>query len=87
VTIGVTSSDATSSTAGPRGHRAVIERSGKFASSKVWRPWINSEFLQLTVVEMPERCPSLLIFAPSPKPKRDVAKEDGRHSGTMRDAR
>jgi hypothetical protein len=29
----------------------------------------------LTVIEMPERCPSLPIFAPSPKPKRDVRAE------------
>jgi hypothetical protein len=51
---------------------AVIERSGKFGFSKVRRPRINSEFLQLTVIEMPERCPGLLICAPSPKPRRDV---------------
>jgi len=57
----------------PLSDRAVIERSGKFTFSKVRRPRINSEFLQLTVIEMPERCPSLLIFAPSPEPKRDVA--------------
>jgi hypothetical protein len=33
---------------------------------------MNSEFFQLTVIEIPERCPRLLICAPSPKPKRDV---------------
>jgi hypothetical protein len=62
----------------PLSDRAVIERSGKFTFSKVRRPRINSEFLQLTVIEMPERCPSLPIFAPSPKPKRDAAYESFR---------
>jgi hypothetical protein len=42
---------------------------------------MNSEFLQLTVIEMPERCPGLPIFAPFPKPERDGAKEDARTPG------
>jgi hypothetical protein len=62
----------------PLSDRAVIERSGKFTFSKLRRPRINSEFLQLTVIEMPERCPSLPIFAPSPKAKRDAAYESFR---------
>jgi hypothetical protein len=48
---------------------------------------MNSEFLQLTVIKMPERRPSLLIFAPSRKPKCDVTEEGGKDAGTMRGAR
>jgi hypothetical protein len=42
---------------------------------------MNSEFLQLAVIEMPERFPSLPIFAPSPKPKHDDAKDGARTPG------
>jgi hypothetical protein len=82
--------DATSSVAtSPLSDRAAIERSGKFTFSKVRWPRINSEFLQLTVIEMPERCPSLLIFTTSPKPKRDaahgLADRETRHHLTIGD--